>query len=98
MRHHEAMYVHNMWHTRTYVWVSVCARVCACDQVCANVCACVISEIKHPFQDFCLVISHILYTGRFTLIFAMWDYLCLFLRVGDVAHSRACDRVNKSRL
>ena len=32
-----------------------CVHMCAC--TCAHVCVCVINENKHPFQDFCYLIS-----------------------------------------
>ena len=54
MGHHMAAYVHPLWRTHMHQCASVswvCARTYA--SVCAHVCTCAISEIKHPFQDFC---------------------------------------------
>ena len=60
---------------------------------------CGINENKHPFQDFFLfsLITHLLYTYAFPLIFFMWDYVVMFLCASDVAKCGACDRANKSR-
>ena len=43
-RRHVVANVHPTWRMRMHVFAYV--------HVCAYVCACVISEIKHPFQDF----------------------------------------------
>ena len=54
--------------------VSVCARVRACVHVCARVCSFVISELNLLFRISAnSLITHTLYTCRFTLIFVMWD-------------------------
>ena len=47
-----AVYKHAMGRTHTHARAHVCVLVCAYVHVCEYVCACVISEIKHPFQDF----------------------------------------------
>ena len=86
MRRHMTTYVHAMWCMRMHVYVRMCTYVCAC----------VITELSILFRIFAnSLITYNLYNHQFTLIFSMWDYFCLFLRTGDVAHSRACYRANK---
>ena len=51
MRRHVACTYVAMWRTKC-MFVRLCARMCMYVHVCENVCVCMISEIKHPFQDF----------------------------------------------
>ena len=86
MRRHIAACVHTTWCTRMHMYVRVCARVCAC----------VISESSILFKIFAnSLITHTLYTRRFTLLFVMWDYYCLFLCASDVENFGVNDCVDQ---
>ena len=83
---HVATYKNSMWHICVYV------RVCVCMCMCAYVCVCDINENKQLFMIFAIsLITHLLYTRSFPLIFLMWDYIFLFLCACDMAKHGACD-------
>ena len=57
--------------------VRICALVCACVHMCTHVFACVISDIKHPFQDFCEFTNHLYFT--YLLLFILSCGIILFV-------------------
>ena len=76
----------------------VCAGVHFWASMCARVCGSVISGLRILFRIYANPLNMVyLYTCHFDLIFSISDYMCLFLRAGDVAHFGACDRVNQLR-
>ena len=86
---HMVTYVHATWRTCRRVYAYVCMY--------AYVYICVISELSIIFRIFSnSLITHTLYTRQFILIFAKWDYLCLFLCASYVTKCRACDGVNQT--
>ena len=81
-----------MLHYGTCHVVHACVQVC----MCGHTCVCVISGLSILFKIFPNSLStHTLYTHRFALIFATWDYFYLFLCTRDIAQSGSCDQVNQ---
>ena len=70
----------------------VCAPVCAHTHMCAYVCVRVISEIKHPFQDFCYLTNHSYFI--YPLIRLNFHHVGLFSSC-DMSKCGVCDCMNQ---
>ena len=95
-----------MWHTknsratwrrmRTPRVTHICMRARVRARVCAHVRACArvwLMRISTLFKNFAIsLITQHLYTLWIVKIFVMWNYISIFLCVGDITSCRASDR------